>query len=70
MQDVLIPFYDRYLNILYVTGKGDSSIKYYEYKNGIFNVNANSHKSNVSGKVLFLLLTNIELCFLIKTMLQ
>jgi len=33
---ILMPNFDNELNILWLVGKGELSLKYYEYKNGMF----------------------------------
>lgn len=47
---ILVPYYDESLNLLWVTGKGDGNIKYYEYLNGKLNYYNNEYRSTYGGK--------------------
>ncbi len=46
---VLYPFYDGDLSILYLAGKGDGNIRYYEFMNSSFH-NLSEFKTPQSGK--------------------
>jgi coronin-1B/1C/6 len=53
---VIYPVYDDQLGVLYLTGKGDSSIKYMEFQEGGLHY-LNTYTSTVSGKVYNILIS-------------
>lgn len=44
------PFFDGNLDILYITGKGDSMVRYFVYQNGVFENYNNHHRCKTPGK--------------------
>ncbi|KRX07368.1 WD40-repeat-containing domain [Pseudocohnilembus persalinus] len=46
---IIYPFYDHNLDIIYFTGKGDSMIRYFDFKQGKFEKYGNDHRCKSAG---------------------
>ena len=49
---IIWPFYDKYLDVLFLCGKGDGNIRYYEYNSGTLHYFGNDFKTTVPGRVI------------------
>jgi len=47
---VIKPFFDKYLEILFLCGKGDGNIRYFEWLNGNLKSYGNDYKTAVPGR--------------------